>query len=40
MTKTLLFCTVVPALGTLAVASVLVAAMWIGQGLWGLLWMR
>ena len=34
MIKTLVFCTLVPAMGALAVAGVLVAGCWIGQGLW------
>lgn len=39
MIKTLVFCTLVPAMGALAVAGVLVAAMWVGQGLWGMFFM-
>ncbi len=29
---------VIPALGILAVAAVLIAGMWVGQGLWEILW--
>jgi hypothetical protein len=39
MTKTILFCIIAPAFGASAVAVTLVAAMWVGQGLWGMFFM-